>query len=200
MALSSYDDLVSSIQNWMFDRPDLASMCGDFIALAEADMNQKLRTRNQLKTAALTVDGAGKASLPSDYLSFRQVTMSNDPNRNLELVVPPFSLGHISGLPRYFSIDGGTMSVMPASSDGVQFIYYAKIPPLSQSNPTNWLLEKAANLYLYGSCKHAGIFMGDETRTQAMGNMFASVLGDFLASEELAMYSRVSMRASGPTP
>jgi hypothetical protein len=45
MALASYSDLKTSIANWL-NRSDLTTeIANDFIVLAEADLNSKLRVR-----------------------------------------------------------------------------------------------------------------------------------------------------------
>lgn len=204
MALASYTDLMASIQNWMYDRPDLAPMCGDFIALTEGELNQELRTRSQLTTVTVTPDENGTASLPEDYASFRQVTAQTNPRRPLSLVAPWYRDAEMpyrmAGDPTYFTIDGGTITILPLTSSNVEISYYAKIPPLSDTNTSNWLLAAYPNIYLYGACRQAAIFIGDTDRESRMERAYANALSSFKASEELAMYSRASARASGPTP
>lgn len=204
MPLSNYNDLKASIQNWMYDRPDLAPMCGDFIALTEGDLNQVLRTRIQLKTVTVTPDANGSANLPDDYASFRQVTALTNPRCPLSLVAPSFRDAEIpyraGGYPSYFTIDGATITVLPLTSSNVEISYYAKIPALSDANTTNWLLAAYPNIYLYGACRQAAIFIGDSDRESRMERAYANALNSFKASEELAMYSRASARSNGPTP
>lgn len=204
MALASYTDLTASIQNWMYDRPDLAPMCGDFIAMAENALNDVLRTRSQLTTVTLSLDASGQVAIPEDYLSFRQVTALTNPRRPLSLVAPSYRDAEMpyrmAGDPTYFTIDDGVMTVLPLTSSQIEFSYFAKIPALSEANMTNWLLEKNASLYLYGACKQAAIFIGDMERLNTMSAAYREALNSFTASEEFAMYSRTSARASGPTP
>lgn len=202
MALSSYGDLISSIQDWMLDRADLAPMCGDFIALAEGDMNKHLRTREQLTAVTLMLDANGQAELPRDYLTIRQAVASVNPQSELELIVPPYEtqFSDRAGVPQYFSIDGKKITVWPKSAGEVRFTYFAKIPALSDDRPTNWLLDSYPNIYLYGSCMHAGIFMSDAERTIGMTSMFTSQIEALKDANEVAMYRGAAMRISGPTP
>ncbi|PWL17397.1 hypothetical protein DKP76_11505 [Falsochrobactrum shanghaiense] len=202
MALSSYGDLIASIQSWMLDRVDLASMCGDFIALAEGDMNKHLRTRDQLTTVTLTLDANGQADLPSDYLAVRQAVSSANPRCELELIVPPYEtqFSASAGVAQHFTIDGNKITVWPRSTGEVRFSYFAKIPALTESNPTNWLLSSYPNIYLYGSCMHAGIFISDAERTVGMTSMFTSQIEALKDASEVSMYRGAAMRISGPTP
>lgn len=204
MALSSYADLKASIQAWMFDRGDLATEAGDFIALCEAELNRVLRTRRQITITTLTLDGDSRAALPADYLEFRRVTALTAPRRTLDLVAPNYRddvypFRH-SGFPSVFTIDGDGILVLPATTADIEFEYFAKLPALSESNTTNWILEQLPNVYLYGSLKHAAIFIGDEGRTQQMGSLFSSLLDALVTSERGAMWSRGNARVNGATP
>ncbi len=202
MPLASYDDLIAAIQDWMLDRPDLAPRCADFIALAENDLNLQLRTCDQLTKTALALDANGQADIPSDYLAFRQVVAQSNPFCALDLVTPSFANRYKSGsgVPQYFTIDAGKLSVFPRSQTEVELTYFAKIPALSIDAPQNWLLQKFPNVYLTGACMYAGMFIGDAERTVGMTAMFRSQIETFQMAEEAGMYSRASMRQSEPTP
>jgi len=68
-----------------------------------------------------------------------------------------------TGQPQYYQIEGGNLVLSPApdSDYSVKMVYHAKIPALSGSNPTNWLLTKYPDLYLYGSLVEAVIYTND---------------------------------------
>lgn len=204
MALSSYSDLKSSIQSWMFDRSDLATDAGDFIALCEAELNHVLRTRRQITITELTLDSDSRSALPDDYLEFRRVTALTSPRRTLDLVAPnyrddTYPFRH-SGYPSVFTIDGDGILVLPATTSGIELEYFAKIAALSESATSNWVLEQFPNIYLYGSLKHAAIFIGDEGRMQQMGSLFNGLLDALVVSERAALWSRGNARVNGVTP
>lgn len=204
MALNNFDALRASIQSWMFDRADLAPLAADFIALCEGDLNRVLRTRRQLCTVILMPDGDGKIALPPGYLEFRQVTALTSPRRALEMVAPSYADNEIpfrsAGAPTYFSVDGGTMTILPKTAADIELSYFARLPALSEDMPTNWLLTEFPNIYLYGSLKHACLYIGDAERAATMGNMFNGLLQPLIEDERMAMYARAGTRRSGPTP
>lgn len=204
MALSSYSDLKSSIQSWMFDRTDLVSVVDDFIDLCEGELNRVLRTRQQLTTTTLTLDADSRAALPTDYLEHRRVTTVASPIRTLDLVTPSYRDDMFqgqSGTPQVFTIDGSGVLVAPASATSqVTLEYFATIPALSDSTTTNWLLTKFPNAYLYGCLKHACIFIGDVPRTQQMGAMFASEIDAIKQDDNKAMWARAHARPAGAAP
>lgn len=204
MALESYADLKSSIVDWMFDRPDLATFAGDFITLCEADLNRVVRGRKQITVASLTLDGDSKADLPDDYLEFRNVTALTNPRRRLSAVAPgtrddvyPFRQ---AGYPSVFSIDGDTLMVLPKTTAEIELEYFAKIPALSDANSSNWLLDKFPNIYLYGSLKHACLFIGNNERAASFGSMFNGLLEALIREEKGAMWARGNARVAMVTP
>ena len=70
MALNTYTELKASIANWL-NRSDLTTeIAGDFIALAEADFNAKLRIRQMEQIDDVTIDGEN-VTVPTGFISVR---------------------------------------------------------------------------------------------------------------------------------
>lgn len=204
MALGTYSDLKTSIQSWMYDRTDLASVVDDFIDLCEGEMNRVLRTRQQITITTLTLDANSRAALPDDYLEHRRVKTVASPIRTLDLVTPNYRDDMFqgqSGTPQVFTLDGDGILVAPASaSSEIEFEYFAAVPALSDAAPTNWLLTRFPNVYLFGSLKHAALFIGDQGRTQQMGTMFAAEIDAIKQDDNKALWARAHARPSGATP
>lgn len=204
MAIENFADLKSSIVDFMFDRSDLAGFTDTFIQLCEGDLNRVLRTRHQLTTATLTLDSDSKASLPADYLEARNAVALTTPRRRLEQVAPDYVENvypsRQSGYPRVYVIEGSEILVLPETASNVEFTYFAKIPALSESNTTNWLLTQFPNVYLYGALKHANEFIGSSDRMMRMAQMFNGQLDALVTDERGALWSRGNARVAGVTP
>lgn len=204
MALGTYTDLVASIQSWMFDRSDIATVCPNFITLAEAELNRVLRLREQIAIETLAPDGNSQITLPEDYLQFRNVVALGNPRWELQNVAPTWRddayAYRSSGQPAVFSIDGDKMTILPATALDIELEYYTKIPALSEVSPTNWLLTKAPNAYLSGCLKHACIYIGNEQRAAMFGQQMNGVVDQLLSDDRTSLYSRAGARKSGPTP
>lgn len=157
MSITTYAELQTSIQTWL-DRSDLSSLVPDFITLFEAAANRRLRVRQMLTSATLT-PSSGSATLPTDYLAWRRLTWSGDPSRQLEYVEPDYLYAAYpttpSGTPAAFTIEGSTLKIRPTSTTNLDFLYYQKVPVLSVSNTTNWLLTAHPDAYLAGSLAEA---------------------------------------------
>lgn len=172
MALDTYAGLLSSIAGWLM-RDDLTSVIPDFIALAEADMNARLRLRAMLTTA--TLDDAGEA-LPSDFLAAKSVHLENWGNLEFGTAgeLADFNEGYAGGAARWYGIDGNSLVVSPTQTGGgtVTLRYYARIPALSDTNTSNHVLVASPGLYLYGSLVQASPYLLDDARLQTWGTLY----------------------------
>lgn len=214
MSLSTYSDLKSAITSWCYGRTDIAAVADDFIDLTEADINTgvldpatggtvKLRTRDMETTTSLTPDSNGQATIPTDYLEFRQVTSTNNPRRNLMLISASMAEEKYpfreSDLPNNFTIIGTKIQVLPVSTTAISLVYYAKITALSDSNTTNWLLTAKPNVYLFGCLRHACAWMADD-REQIYLGKFIEGIRTYNDSDTAGRWSRASSLASGQKP
>lgn len=216
MALATYNDLLSAITSWMYARTDIAANADDFIALAEDEINNgleniatgeivRLRTRDMETTAEITPDSSGHATLPTDFLEWRQVTSTDSPRRDLKLIAPSFSEERYgyreSDLPEHFDIVGTELRIYPVSTTIIELIYYAKVPALTASNTTNWLLTKRPNIYLYGSLYHASMWLRNEPND--MATFFAKFMSSIKAlneTDKAGRWSRAGSLSSGQRP
>ena len=72
MAISTYTELKASIANWL-NRSDLSDeIADDFIKLAEADFNSKLRVRKMITQSSFTIDSETEA-VPTGFLQVRDL-------------------------------------------------------------------------------------------------------------------------------
>ncbi len=171
MALATYADLETQIGNWLA-RDDLAAYIPDFIALFEAAAARKLKVRLQESTATLT-PSSGVATIPSDYLGYRRVTWTGNPNQELSYVVPslwamewvPDNNGAITGVPQIFTIEGSNLRVKPSDDSALTFDYFQRTPALSVG--LNWLYTNHPDAYLFGSLCEANAFNKGQAFTAA---------------------------------
>jgi len=199
MSLADVSNLRSSITSWLLGRTDLAPQVDDFIALNEADINMVLRVREMEASSDLTpVDGV--ATLPADYLAWRTVTALTSPRRDLDFVAPSAMPDACGTIPRTFTITGDSLVLDATGTFDVRLAYYARIPALSDANTTNWLLEKAPNVYLFGCLKYAAVFISDEAAASMYGTLFVSTMEALMVADKGARWARGGVRLEGPTP
>lgn len=199
MSFASYVSLQANIASWLA-RDDLTTYIPDFITLFECAAARKLKVRPQETTATLTVT-SGVATLPTDYLGYRQVTWTGSPVTDLTYIAPPIFVSSYGdgtqGIPAEFTIEGSSLKVGPLDNTSLTLDYFQKTPALSVG--LNWLYTNHPDAYLFGSLAEANAFNKDvdpaglwKARRDEVFNEIA--LLDF--NERQGM----SMRVMGVTP
>ena len=184
MALSTYTELKSTIANWL-NRSDLTSeIAEDFIVLAEADFNSKLRIRQMHSQTTITIDSETE-STPTGFLQVRDFYILSNNDKYALNYLSPAQMDSIkgtsmSGLPVAYTILGSTFRFTPRPADSYSGIlnFYKKFDALSVSNPSNYILTDHPAIYLYGSLFHASNFLGgiDPNQSQQWSQMYQTAL------------------------
>jgi hypothetical protein len=196
MALNSYSALRTSIGDWL-NRDDLTAVIPDFISLAEAQMERRLPTQKMVKRANATIDTPFSA-LPSDFLSAKSLVLtSTAPVQPLvfltedELDAKKY-VYRTTGKPQYFALVGNQIEVLPApdTSYTAELTYVATLAKLSDSNTSNWVLERHPDVYLYGSLLQAAPYLRDDERVGLWANQYQSAIEDMMLQNERAAFSQ----------
>lgn len=151
--ITTYDDLQEEVIANSF-RSDLTTRIPTFIQLAEAGMQRRLKLVDFEGSATVTIT-AGVGTLPTDYAGHRVATWSGDQTIPLEYITPDRfeSLRDRVTLPRFFTVTGSTMKVMSEGDGSVELTYNARFTPLSDSDPTNAILNNYPDAYFFGTMK-----------------------------------------------
>lgn len=201
MALSSYTDLQASIASWL-NRDDLTAAIPDFIALAEADMNSRLRLRSMLTRATTTINEKYE-TLPSDFLGMWRLVLDDEPIAFAATdLMAGYALDYAGSGPQYFSIVGDQVHFAPAASasatGALEMTYYARPVALSAGNPSNAILAASPAIYLYGSLVQAAPYLGDDARGQTWGQLYAQACDVLQAADDAAEFpGPLVIRSSG---
>lgn len=189
MALSTYAELQASIADWL-NREDLTNVIPDFIALAEANMNRQLRVNQMIERDTSEV-ASGYVTMPIDWLQTISLITIASPPVVLEYVAQ-MGMAEIraterAGVPIAYTITNNKFQLFPAPTSAleVEMTYYAKIPALSDSNTSNWVLANFPDLYLYGSLLQAEPYLKNDERTPMWAAMYKGAIDAIdLASEK----------------
>jgi hypothetical protein len=183
MTFSTYDELKTAIAEWLARPGDatLTPFVGAFVTLAEARLNRRLRVRAMEATTTLALAGALTA-LPTDFLELKGVRLAAG-ERAVLPYAPPMVLDAVeqrtpTGRPRLHTLSGESLRVAPAPDGGhdVELTYYRRLPALSPSQPSNWLLAAAPDVYLYGSLLEAAPFLMSDERLPVWSAAFEAAL------------------------
>lgn len=186
------------------DRADLSSYANDFITMAEGHFNRNLRHRKMITSTDLSPT-SNVYTLPSDYLQAVRVVEKSSIRRNLKAITPDWADTYypdrVAGLSCDYTIVGSSLTAFPLSSNDIELTYYQKIPTLIDNDP-NWLLTEAPQLYYRGIIMEALNFINetDTPRFKTNAQLVEMLIGELNGQSDLALYSNMSMRVSGPTP
>lgn len=190
MAITTYDELKTSVANWL-NRDDLTSVVPDFITLAEADMNRKIRHWRQEKRSTAEIDTQYSA-IPADFAEAIRFYLTANNTSPLELISQSemidqrYKSADTSGKPRYYAITAGEIEVFP-TPDGTydaELYYYSRIDELSDSNASNWVLEYFPDVYLYGSLMHSSPYLKDDARVTVWASLYQAGIDAIMLETE----------------
>jgi hypothetical protein len=208
----NYSQLVSSVESWSA-RSDSATVneIPNFIAFAEDSFNHgmpergiaPLRVREMLVTDDITMtDGVG--TIPDDYLQYLSAQSVASTPRPLAYSAPVYNeyayADGAAGLSNSFYINAASLYVYPLSDSDVRMTYYGKIPSLSVSNTTNWLIEKMPTLYLHGALLHLGLFVRDNELLARSQALVAAGIDGLNMTDALGRYAQTGSRMRMITP
>ena len=198
--ITSYASLQTEIAAWL-NRDDLTSEISTFIANGEGRLNRMVRHREMQTSSSVALDANGEANVPSDYIEWRLLTLSTTPESTPRYVEPdsrefmyrfrPYAN------PQFATVVAGKLKVQPAAQVSGTLYYYAKLPALSTTNTTNWLLDRAPDAYLYAALVEAASYMEDGDAMTMYSEQLQGALTE-LAQDDRA--SRLARTAADPLP
>lgn len=202
MAITTLGGLKATTARWLA-REDLSAELGDFVELATALFNEKLRVRQMIAKVSLPTTG-GAATLPADYLQYRRVVDLSGTRSLLTYLAPdaveqeyPFNY---SGIACHFTIIGGLLQTYPSTVNDVELTYFQKIPALSGDTSTNWLLAEHPELYLRAATAYGADFIKDDAQMQKFMTMTLARIADLKNTDDLANYAKAETWTKGVHP
>lgn len=210
MALDgSYTGLQASVADFL-QRKDLTAAIPDFITLAEAQMNLKIRSREMwfLKTLTLTQE---TVKLPCDFIdiqSFRLNQNDGSPDGGKLSYRTPQQMDAlpvgVCGTPRHYTIAGGCFVFWPIpgvpTNGAPPFMARVRglerICRLSATDPSNWLLTKYPHAYLYGSLLQSAPYLKADERITVWEGLFTDAI-DGINTADLNMIGDNLQTVSG---
>jgi hypothetical protein len=179
MAITTYAELKSSIANWL-NRDDLTSVIPDFISLAEAQIARDVRHWRQEKRVTTPVNEQYE-NLPIDWLEMIQIQLTAGGRLQ---VISAAELQNrkeaslVAYKPKYYRLTSDQIEFYPApdSSYEVAMQYYARVPALTDTDTTNWVLTDYPDIYLYGALVHAAPYLNDDQRINIWASLYQSAV------------------------
>lgn len=192
--------MIASIGDFL-NRADLSATIPDFIVLAEADLNRKLRSRLMTAVVSSTIT-AQYDTAPSDFAG--AISMKRADGRPLNVR----SIDAIDKLTADNSGGSGTLTdyavvgsafqfyPIPAVSQTVTMAYYQKVPGLALNPTGNWLSKAHPDAYLYGALTAASPYLQDDERVAVWSGLYQNAIETILIADQERFGERLSMQPS----
>ena len=184
MTITNFGTLKTAIADTL-NRDDLASVIPQFVSLAQAQFNRKIRSHRQITRGSLTIDAQFEA-LPADWLETIRITMDANPIRVLtqismdDLTRYRTAIDNTTDAPVYFAHNGTDIELFPTPSTSYtgEITYYAKVTALSADGDTNWLLTNNPDVYLYASLIHSAPYLREDPRIAVWAGLLAQAMDE----------------------
>ena len=191
MAITTYSELKTAVADFL-NRSDLTTAIPNFIALAEASLNRRMRAPEMVTRATVTVD-AEYENRPADWLETIRYQINTNPITVLEFVTPQeasiqqtkFSA---SGVPMFFSTVGTQFQHVPAPDGSYtgELMYYARVSGLSDANTSNWLLTANPDIYLYATLVQSAPYLKEDERIGVWAGILDRLMAEYEVAEQRA--------------
>lgn len=190
--ITNYSGLLQAISDWV-NTPEIEQFADQMVQFVETDLNTRLRTREMIVRATTTNDDE-YVRLPIDFLEAinLQIVGGKSPLRYVTLdqadtIKHEKSYSDVA----FYSLMNGAIELVPAPANDVEIemVYYGKIPALTLSAETNWLLTKAPDVYLYGALTHAAPFMKNDARVATFGQVYLARVQSLLDESQTTLHS-----------
>jgi len=202
MAITSYATLQTTIADFL-NRDDLTSVIPTFIQLAEAQMNRQIRHYEMESRASGQQTGGDQyMQVPSDWLETIRLILTGNGTSVVQLISlsgmadKRAKAEDLSGTPSFYSHVDGQFELYPTPSEDTDFelLYYQEIPALADDNTSNWLLEKAPDVYLYGSLLHSAPYLQEDARIAVWAQMYSAAVQNLNDQSERVKNSGTGIR------
>lgn len=196
-AIPEYSDLCTKVADWMH-RTDLLSLMPTFVAMAEENMSADIQSRSMdAKTTLTTVPSVSTLPLPGDMVEMRRLQVVDSYNTVLKYVSPD-QIGvdydrNLQARPVEFTVIGGNIELapIPDSAYSIELTYKQRVPALSSTNPSNWVLANWPSIYLFGTMIQACNYAMDFERQAVAQKMYEEAINNI---NSVDWYSGSTMR------
>lgn len=188
MSIASHADVVAAVASFAI-RSDVAALVPDWIALTEAELNRRLRVRRmqQRDTASISDEWSAVPLLFNGVIAFEidgkplTALSPTDANRMAE------GYASVSARPRYYTVVGNQFRYLPAPDQAytAELTYWKRLSPLVDGS--NWLIDRAPDLYVYGALRHLGVRQLDK-RTEAWSTAFEKALSELIEADKVESF------------
>jgi hypothetical protein len=141
-------------------------------------------------------------TLPTDFLETRSIVLNTSPVRLLNFRTIDSMAQYKAAFPApsrpsEFTVIGDSFQFLPAPDTTyiATLTYYQAIPRLSDAMPTNWLLAKAYDIYLYGALINSAPYLKEDGRIQTWAQYYQGAVDALQVEDDRAQTASSGLKA-----
>lgn len=196
----TYSGLQASVADFL-NRNDLTAAIPDFIAMAEVQMSRRMVKEGPVSGMLGRSDATINAefiSTPADFMGVKAFYLGAVyyPLQFMEpekIVQQKMLYPLAAGDPQFYSVVGGQFQFWPwpgtSATYSAELSYWKRVPALSTSNTTNWLLQANPDAYLYGALTQSAPYLADDERTAVWGALYTAAVSDIIDADKMTRYA-----------
>ncbi len=199
----TYDELQALLRAQTDENPSVQQLA-TFIRFAEGWFDDTLRCRDMESSENIPVSVTSNeaiAALPADFNEARQVSSTQNPPRVLQATTPDeiVTLSPLKGSsdPVAYAIVGQDMFIAPTGLTEISLLYYAKVPKLSATVQTNWLIDRRPDLYYYRSLYEMAAYMNQRDKASVYQGLSNQIVQEIEAHDKI-VFRNASVRVRTP--
>lgn len=168
--LGTYAEIRAAVADWLnkAGQAALVERIEDFIELGQRRLMRGLRIPPMEVVVTLSVDSAGDAVIPTDYLETKELIAQTSTNawalnRTTFAEVLKARLNPNTCDPTVFDTAAGTFKIgsIPVASEVFTLVYYKEIEFISSTVSDNWFSSYAPELILFAALSEAALYAKD---------------------------------------
>lgn len=163
--ITNFDTLQTAVLSELKRTGDvsLTAELPGFIQLAEAEIFRELQLR-RTETIITGTTSSATIALPVGSAIERVSITANSRDYSLDYTSPNnLRVFSSAGQPARYTVENGIIKLLPAPNGPYTYALYTvpNLAALSASNPTNWVITNAPDVYLFGTVVHAANWTRD---------------------------------------
>lgn len=168
MALDNFNNLKAAIKTWSHRDEIVGQLANDCVTMAEQEIFFGISPLRLTEMVEETIISAStrKLAFPDDMLELRNLSIEIDDCyyrlRNIPIQDIPDVDGDEDAPSAYAIASGFVFDVTPDKAYNFKVEYYKKPAALSDAEPTNIVLTKYPNIYLFGGIAAAQMYAREE--------------------------------------
>jgi len=204
--MADYTQLEADIRAWLWrDDAELLNVIPTLIKFAHNRNNRNLRIRPMMYRAeTVGPDPASRfiplpseINAPAEFLEMRSLRIKsvNYDNDQLIQVTPEALRISQNTKPGQYCIHQEIEFDSPVSAEfTIEMTYYGPFPELLTPTSTNWLLENAYDVYLYGALQEAEPFLRNDERIPVWSGRWSAAIEELREAEKRSLRNRSEIR------